>query len=107
MYKAFVLHGSHATLRIFYAEFPNSYLSDITQYGANYLGRTANKQKIEVRCTKKFHMSHSQERAEFFRLFAKWLYYLNSGKSHVGYLFNYDQNPIHQIVCSPVMNAHR
>jgi serine/threonine protein kinase len=60
---------------------------------------------FETRCTKKFHMCNTSERVELFCLLAKLLYYLSSGKSHVGYLFNYDENPIHQIVCPHAINS--
>ena len=43
-------------------------------------------------------MGNTVERVSLFRLLAKLVYYLSSGKSHVGYLFNHEQNPIHQIV---------
>ena len=41
------------------------------------------------------------ERAEVFELLAKLVWYLVSGKSHVGYLFNHKENPIHIAVSFP------
>ena len=46
-------------------------------------------------------MQNIDERVELFNLLAKLLWYLVSGRSHVGYLFNYDDNPIHRIVATP------
>jgi hypothetical protein len=46
-------------------------------------------------------MQHIDERVELFELLAKLLWYLISGRSHVGYLFSYDDNPIHKIVAVP------
>lgn len=42
-------------------------------------------------------MRHTAERVELFKLLAKLLWYLISGNSHAGYLFNYNYNPIHNI----------
>ena len=42
-------------------------------------------------------MRNAAERVELFILLAKLLYYLSSGHSHVGYLYNYNVNPIHHI----------
>jgi hypothetical protein len=42
-------------------------------------------------------MRHTGERVELFTLLAKLLWYLISGRSHVGYLFNHNGNPIHNI----------
>lgn len=43
-------------------------------------------------------MRNTTERVELFQLLAKLLWYLISGRSHVGYLYNYDQNPLHYAV---------
>jgi hypothetical protein len=56
------------------------------------------KQRIALRRTKKYHLQHTIERVELFQMLAKLLWYLVHGCSHVGYLFNYDQNPLHTIV---------
>ena len=50
-------------------------------------------------------MQNTDERIELFKLLAKLLWYLISGRSHVGYLFNYDDNPIHKIVDRRVDHA--
>jgi hypothetical protein len=95
-----VVHGSHSSVIIYYAKLPNTYLAEIAQYGANYSERSTLKQRVKFRRTKKFHMRDTGERVELFRLLAKLLWYLISGRSHVGYLFNYPGNPIHQAVLS-------
>lgn len=96
--QAFVIHGSHSSVTIYYAKLPNSYLSEIAKHGAKYLQRSVLKQRIQLRRTKKYHMRHTAERVELFTLLAKLLWYLVSGKSHVGYLFNHNDNPLHKIV---------
>jgi hypothetical protein len=40
-------------------------------------------------------MRHTAQRTQFFEILAKLLHYLVSGKSHVGYLHNHDDNPLH------------
>ena len=96
--KAFVLHGSHSSVTIYYAKLPHSYLAEIARHGKNYLHRCATKQRISLRRTKKFHLQHTGERVELYRILAKLLWYLIGGRSHVGYLFNYAENPLHRIV---------
>jgi hypothetical protein len=44
-------------------------------------------------------MRDTKDRVELFVLIAKLLWYLISGRSHVGYLYNYVDNPLHKIVC--------
>jgi hypothetical protein len=92
------MHGNYSSITIYYSKFPNSYLSEIVKYGTEYLQRSSLKQRIKLRRTKTFDMRCTTERVELFRLLAKLLWYLVSGKSHVGYLFNYDDNPLNQIV---------
>jgi hypothetical protein len=43
-------------------------------------------------------MHKKDERAEFFELLVKLLWYLGSGKAHVGYLYNFENNPLKEIV---------
>jgi len=97
--EAFIIHGSHSSIRIYYCKFPNSYLSEIAAHGMhNYLSHRTQVHTVTLQRTKKFHMLHTPERVELFRALAKLFYYLVSGRSHCGYLFNYNGNPIHKIV---------
>jgi hypothetical protein len=96
--QAFVIHGSHSSITIYYAKLPNTYLSEIAKYGAKYLQRSTLKQHVKLCRTKKFHMRHTGERVELFNLLAKLLWYLISGRSHAGHLFNHEHNPLHHIV---------
>jgi len=43
-------------------------------------------------------MRNTTERVDLFKLLAKLLWYLISGRAHIGYLYNYNENPIHTIV---------
>jgi hypothetical protein len=92
------MHGRHSSITMYYAKFPNSYLSEIAQYGAKYLERSQIKQRVKLRRTKRFRLHDADERIELFQLLAKLLRYLVSGRSHVGYLFNHDHSPLHGIV---------
>ena len=83
-------------MQIFYAKFPNTYLQNIVKFGANY--DPTQREHINLHRTKKFHLELKDERVELFRLFANLWAYLVSGKSHVGYLYNYPENPIQWVV---------
>ena len=93
-----MLHGRHASVTIYYAKLPNDYLSEIVNHGARYLENTVLKEpKVVLQRTKKFHMRSADERVELFILLSKLLCYLSSGRSHVGYLYDYNGNPIHYV----------
>jgi hypothetical protein len=94
--QAFVIHASHSSITIYYSKFPNSYLSEISRNGVRHSQKS--KQGVKLQRTKKYRMRDTSERVELFQLLAKLLWYLISGKSHVGYLFNYADNPLHKIV---------
>jgi hypothetical protein len=102
MCQAFVIHGSHSSITIYYTKLPNTYLSEIAKFGAKYLQRSSLKQRVNLCHTKKFHLRNTTERVELFHLLSKLLWYLISGKSHVGHLFNYDDSPLHSLVWSSV-----
>jgi len=74
-------------------------LFKIAAFGVNYA--SSRKYRVRLYHTKPFHLENTEERVSLFQLMANLLAYLSSGKSHVGYLFNYPENPIHQIVRSP------
>jgi hypothetical protein len=60
--------------------------------------QTGSKQRVKLQRTKRFHLRDKDERVELFTLLANLLWYLVSGKSHVGYLQEYPANPLHQAV---------
>jgi hypothetical protein len=94
--EAFVIFGTHSTISIYYAKLPNEYLANIAQYGVRYLQKS--EQHVKLRCTKRYHMRDTAERVELFHILAELLWYLISGRSHVGYLYNYADNPLHKLV---------
>jgi hypothetical protein len=99
--QAFVVHALHSSIIIYYARLPNKFLAAIAEHGIDYLDRIREPYRVTLRCTKVYHLRKANERAEIFTLLAKLFWYLISGKSHAGYLFNYSDNPIHIAVCSP------
>jgi hypothetical protein len=74
--QAFVIHGSHSSVTIYYAKLPNSYLSDIAKHGVKYLQRSTLKQHVKLCRTKKFRMRYTAERVELFNILAKLLWYV-------------------------------
>ena len=44
--------------------------------------------------SRRYHMNRTDERLIFWVHFAKMMWYLFSGNAHVGYLFNYEANPL-------------
>ena len=92
-----MIHGSHNILSTYYAKLPNEYLEAIVRYAGKFREHCKIKNVLLQR-SQRFHMRDTNQRVKFFRLLARLLFYLASGKSHCGYLFNYDDNPIHSLV---------
>jgi hypothetical protein len=93
--KAFVIQAHHATFYLFYAAFPNAYLVDIAQHGANYLrrGLASSETEVPLYQARPFRMRYPTEQAAFFRLLVKLLHSLHSGQSRIGHLCNVIGNP--------------
>jgi len=96
MIQAFVVHATHDVFVLYYAKFSNRYLADISKYGAKHSRKS--ERCVQLKRTKRYHMHHTAERVAWFELFVKLLLYLASGRAHVGYLFNYRDNPLHKLV---------
>ena len=98
--QAFVLHGSHSSVTIYYCKFPNQYLSEISRFGKKFLThpeRTFHG-KVKLLRTNKYSLRNTRDRVAIFKLIANLLWYLVSGKSRVGFLYDYPENPLHDIV---------
>jgi len=87
-----VLHIRHATIYLFYVRLPNIYLARVAEYGAKYATEFPF-DKVELHQSRPYMMRKAEDQAAFYRLLAKLLWYLGSGKSHVGYLCNCPRNP--------------
>ena len=98
VFWAFVIHGSHSSITIYYCKFLNKYLSEISRFGKNFTTKRTFTGKVKPLRTKKFSFRDTNDRVELFGLVAKLLWYLVSGKSKVGYLYNYPDNPLHNLV---------
>jgi hypothetical protein len=88
--EAFVIHIRHAKITLFYAKFPNLYLSRISQYGAKYAAMFPD--KVRLYQSQPYMMKKTQDQAAFYRQLTNLLWYLASGNRHVGYLSNCCQN---------------
>ena len=96
--QAFVLHARHATFYLFYAKFPNTYLRDIHEYGANYRQKSPNPQTIVIQQSAPFRMRYPRDQAACFRLLAHVLCYLVSGNSSVFHMAKDERNPLYRTV---------
>ena len=107
--QAFIIHIVHTTVYIYYCKFPKRYLAEITKYGAKYSDMHSPRASgvVKLRRTKPFHMRKTSERVDLFHLIAQLWRYLVSGNSHVGYLCNYPENPMHKIVPPPFLPGFR
>ena len=54
--------------------------------------------RITLKRSKLFRLRKPADRGMFFDLVTKLLWYLCSGKSHVGFCRNYDTNPLYHLV---------
>jgi hypothetical protein len=97
--QAFVIHCSHDSVTIYFAILPNEYLAAIAQDGRHYLKQSHSIPTVHLHHIRKYHMWAASEIARLFQVLVNLLYYLSSGEAHVGYLFNYDDNPLHKLVC--------
>jgi hypothetical protein len=88
--ESFVVHIRHAKITLFYAKLPNQYLSRVSKYGAKYAALFP--EKVRLYQSRPFSMKKSPDQAAFYRLLTRLLWYLASGNSHVGYLYNCPQN---------------
>lgn len=104
MGQAFVIHALHAKVTIYYARLPSTYLANIAKYGFKYLKKSPDKTHVTLARSPAFHLTDTTERVEFFKILAKLLYYMVSGRSHLGYLHNHYDNRIHQIVRAPIIS---
>jgi hypothetical protein len=93
-------------MRLYYAKFPHDYLREIATHSWDELGIRRLRKQVVLCRSQKFHMMKIQERVALFRLIAHLFTYLVSGRSHVGYLYNYPSNPIHKIVYSLFRSAN-
>ena len=102
--KAFVIHIRHATISIFHAHLPNTYLSNIHVHGPRYSALFPTTPKIRLKQYGPWNMRHTQDQAALYRVLARVLWFLASGRSHVGYLAKCRSNPfVAKEVLNPVV----
>jgi hypothetical protein len=96
--QTFVIHARHTTVRLFYCKFPVTYLRNIAKHGAKYKNKVPNAQGVFLQHTKTYYLRDSLSRGDFFRVLARLISYLSSGKSRVPYLWKRDDNPINSVL---------
>ncbi len=65
----------------------------ISEYGAKYAEMFPWEKNVSLCQSRPYMMKNAEDQAAFYRLLAKLLWYLGSGKRHVGYLCNSLRNP--------------
>ena len=96
--QTFVIHARHTNVRLFYCKFPVAYLRNIAKHGTEYKNNVPNAQGVYLQHTKTYYLRDPLSRGEFFRVLARLVSYLSSGKSHVPYLWNREDNPINSVL---------
>ena len=91
--ESFVLHARHDKFALFYSKLPHNYLrwvateKDKERYPSSL-------RKIQLFRSRFFLLRKPEDREAFVELIAKLLWYLCSGKSHVGFCRDYPGNPL-------------
>lgn len=75
-----------------------SHLWNIAKHGARYKTNVPNTQGVFLQHTKTYYLRDPFSRGDFFRVLARLISYLSSGKSHVPYLWNRVDNPINSVL---------
>ena len=102
--QAFVIHIRHTKISIFHAHLPNTYLSNIHAHGPRFSALFPNTPKIRLKQYGPWNMRHTQDQASLYRVLARVLWFLASGRSHVGYLAKCRGNPfVAKEVLNPVV----
>ena len=96
--QTFVIHARHTSVRLFYCKFPITYLRNIAKHGAQYKNNVLNAQGVYLQHTKTYYLRDPLSRGDFFRVLARLISYLSSGKSRVSYLRNREDNPINLVL---------
>jgi len=97
--ESFVVHGRHDKFAVFYAKLPHEYLRWVEKENDKF-SRPYSGVRIALKRSRFFLLRQSRDRADFFELIAKMLWYLCSGKSHVGFCQSGPNGPLHRRVMS-------
>ena len=95
--ELFVIYGRHDKFAVFYARLPRTYLRWVGEE-KDKLHRPFSGQRIALKRSRFFLLRKPQDRANFFELIAKLVWYLCSGKSHAG--FCHIDGPLRRLVMS-------
>lgn len=84
-------------MTIYFATLPNNYLTNIARYGSNYLRKVQGAEHVTLHRTRKYYMRNPTDLVTLLHVLVHLLMHLTSGNAHIGYLFNYDENPLHNL----------
>lgn len=104
--QPFVIHCGHNSVTIYFATLPNDYLAGIACYGSKYLHKLRNAERVTLHRTCKYHMRDPTELVKLLQVLVHLLIHLTSGNAHIGYLFNYDENPLHNLAISSLKSIN-
>ena len=88
----------HSTFYVYYCRFSVAYLQKFVQYGVNVGDYLAPNEKISLLRSKPYNCAVTTERAAFFELMARLLFYVSSGEAEIRCLANNTDNPLLDVV---------
>jgi len=92
--ESFVLFARHDKFALFYSRLPHVYLKWVHEGRRSYYEG----QQIILQRSQIFQFRQPSERGKLFELIAQLLWYISSGRSHIGYCQNTPTNPIYRRV---------
>jgi hypothetical protein len=93
-----VIHCGHNSVTIYFATLATDYLAGIALDGSKHLKSSKDPLRVALKRTRKYNMLDTKALVDLLKVLVHLLIHLTSGNAHVGYLFNYDQNPLHNLV---------
>ena len=69
----------------------------MAKHGERYRDDVTNPQGVQLEHSKNYELRDPELRGEFFEMLCRMITYLSSGKSHVPFLWNHPENPIHTV----------
>ena len=93
-----MIHCSHNSVTIYFATLATDYLGGIALHGSKYFKSSKDPLRVALKRTRKYYIRDSKALVDLLKVLVHLLIHLTSGNAHVGYLFNYDQNPLRNLV---------
>ena len=93
-----MIHCSHNSVTIYFATLSTEYLAGIALNGSKHFKSGKDPLRVALKRTRKYHMRDTESLVALLKVLVHLLIHLTSGNAHVGYLFNYEQNPLRNLV---------